>query len=370
MKISPFVRKTQNQIQNFFLNQATGFTSGLNVGNQTSQGVEFEFDKGNFARNGIAAKLSLAYTNSYIKYTDLPNGTTVVDPINAQIKAYNAYTSTCAAHPTIAPCAGAATSSGTAAPCYTTAGLPDFGCATTSVANPYWNAPVQALLDPNGNYPTFDYFPGGIGGAVDGYGAPYTATFLLQYKHDRLAITPALQLFAGQRYGSPATTLGVQPDTCTGIVGPAAGDSRYNYGAGGGAGFDYTTCGTLTGGIPDPYTRKFDAIGAFSQPTQLQLHMQISYDVSKRVSLVVNLANIFNTCFGGSKTGFTVNGACYYGLVTNGTTGDVGNLYNPGSAIQPYVNTPYEPFVGQASSDRSGLLKVPFGVFVSARVKL
>jgi hypothetical protein len=75
---------------------------------------------------------------------------------------------------------------------------------------------------------------------------------------------------------------------------------------------------------------------------------------------VVNLANLVNECFGGSRTGFTVAGACSYGVVGAGTSGDIGNLYNPGQAIQPYVNTPYEPFFANS----------PFGVFVSARVKI
>jgi hypothetical protein len=362
VKLSPFLRKTQNQIQQFYLNQQSGFVSGLNVGNQTSQGVEFELDKGNFARDGLAAKLSLAYTYSTIKYQKLSNGTSIIDPLNAQIKDYNAYTSGCAAKPTSAPCAGAVTQNGVAAaPCYTAAGAAVLtGCTAADIANPYWNAPVQALLDPNGQYPTFDTFPAGIGTAVQGYGAPYTATLIVQYKRGKLAVTPAVQFFAGQRYGAPASTFGVAPDTCTVPLGAAAGDPRYNYGAVGGSGFDYASCGLLPGGIPDPYTGKFDTIGAFSQPSNLELHLQLSYDVTKRISVVVNLANLVNTCFGGTKTGFTVKGACDYGIVGLGSGGDVGNSYNPGAPIQPYVNTPYEPAFAVS----------PFAAYASLRVKL
>ncbi len=380
IKISPFLRTTQNQIQLFNLDEATGFTGGLNVGHQTSQGVELELDKGNFSRDGLAAKLSLAYTNSYIKYGPLSNGSSIIDPLNAQIKNYNAYTSFCAKNPAAAPCAGGSTVSGSeAAPCYTTAGSADYSCAATSIANPYWDAPVQALLDPNGNYPTFDTFPSGVGSSVAAYGAPYTATLLVQYKHRKFAITPALQFFGGQRYGAPASTLGVAPDSCTGTVGTADGDPRYPYGAAGGSGYDYGTCSILggyaagttnatvtpsgapTGGIPDPFTGKFDSIGAFVAPAQFALHLQIAYDLSDRISIVANLANVYKNCFGGSKTGFTVAGACSYGLVGGGATGAVGNAYNPGSAIQPYVLTPYEPDFNSSN---------PFGIFVSARVKL
>jgi hypothetical protein len=162
LKLSPFLRKTQNQIQQFYLNQQTGFVSGLNVGNQTSEGVEFELDKGDFGRNGFAAKLALAYTNSYIKYGPLSNGSSIIDPLNNQIKSYNAYTSFCASHPTTAPCAGATTATGApGAPCYTTANVAvaAAACTAADIANPYWNAPVQALLDPSGNYYTFDTFP-------------------------------------------------------------------------------------------------------------------------------------------------------------------------------------------------------------------
>ena len=363
VKLTPFYRTTQNQIQDFYLNQQTGFTSGLNVGHQVSEGFEFELDKGNFARNGIAAKLALAYTNSYVNYGVLSNGSTIIDPLNAQIKSYNAYTSFCVTHPTVAACAGAKTSSGVAAaPCYTTGGAADPACAAGSVANPYWNSPAQGLLETNGRYPTFDYFPAGIGSYVQGFGAPYTGTLLVQYKHDRLAVTPALQFFGGQRYGAPATSYGVAPDTCKAVIGSTAGDPRYPNGAPGGSAFDYASCaGQLPGGIPDPYTGKFDSIGNFVQPSQFVLNLQLSYDVSKRVSITANLANIVNRCFGGSKTGFTVTGACTYALVANGSSGDVGNLYNPGSAVQPYVNTPYEPTWTNIN---------PFGIYVNARVKI
>jgi hypothetical protein len=374
IKLSPFLRTTQNQIQNFYLNQQTGFVSGLNVGHQTSEGLEFELDKGNFARDGLAAKLSLAYTNSYIQYGPLSNGSSIIDPLNTQIKNYNAYTSFCASHAASAQCAGGQTVSGAAAaPCYTTAGaaVAVGACTAADVANPYWNAPVQALLDPNADYRTFDTFPAGVGSSVDTYGAPYTATLLVQYKKKRLAVTPALQFFGGQRYGATATTLGIAPDTCT-AAGTAIGGGRYPYGSAGGSGYNYANCtgilgaadtpnGSATGGIPDVYTGKFDSLGAFVEPSQFQLHMQITYDISPRVSLVVNLANIYKSCFGGSKTGFTVAGACTYGLVAGGATGAVGNTYNPGSAIQPYVSTPYEPDFNSSN---------PFGIFVSARAKI
>jgi hypothetical protein len=88
--------------------------------------------------------------------------------------------------------------------------------------------------------------------------------------------------------------------------------------------------------------------------------MQMTYDVSRSVSLVANVTNLINTCFGGTTVKWAVSGACGYGVVAAGATGDIGNLYNPGQAIQPYVNTPYEPTF-------SGF---PFGVYLNAKIKL
>ena len=46
---------------------------------------------------------------------------------------------------------------------YTQGGVPDPACAAGDVANPYWNAPPQSLLDPNGKYLPYSIIPGGIG---------------------------------------------------------------------------------------------------------------------------------------------------------------------------------------------------------------
>jgi len=364
VKLTPFLRTTQNQIQQFYLNQQTSFVSGLNVGQQTSQGLEFELDKGSFAQNGVAGKLSFTYTNSFIKYTPLSNGSTIITPFNQAIQQYNGYTSFCASHPTDSRCGKTATGA-VAAPCYTTTGAPQgvsgaAPCSSADVANPYWNAPVQGLFDVNGNYPTFDIFPAGIGTSVNTYGAPYFATLVLQYKHDKLAVTPAFQFFAGQRYGAPLTTYGVAPDQCAAVFGGSPNGPRYPYGAAGGTPFDASACSDLAGGIPDPYTKQFDSLGAFIAPSQFQMHLQLSYQVSAKTTLIANFTNIVNSCFGGTKTGFTLSSACGYGVVGGGTAGDVGNAYNPGAHIQPYLNTPYEPT----------FQLYPFNFFVSAQFKV
>jgi hypothetical protein len=348
VKVSPFLRKTQDQIQQFYLDQKTSFVSGLNVGNQTSEGVEFELDKGDFARDGLAAKLSFTYTNSYIRYNREPNGQSVVDGINSSISGFNAYTK-----------------GGGGAPCYDTAGNALTTCVAGSVANPYYNAPKQALLDPNGTYPTFDTFPGPIGVGYETYGAPYVASLLTQWKRGKLAITPALQFSGGARYGVPAATPGIQPNTCTGVLaGSTTGDPRYNYGAAGGSPYDNATCAAPDGTfvVPNLSTGTFDAIGQYVAPSVLQLHVQTSYELSKRITLVGTFSNLVYSCFGGSKTPWNVNGACNYTATYGAGSGPIptGNAYNPGNAIQPFLATPYDPvFKG-----------FPFNAYFEARIKV
>jgi hypothetical protein len=363
VKFTPFLRKTQDQIQQFFLDQRTNFVSGLNVGKQTSEGFELEIDKGDFSRNGLAARLSFTYTNSYINYTRLGNGGSVVDPINLGIQNYNAYTSFCGANPTNAMC-GATQGGGAASACYNAAGA-GVPCATPgAIANPYWNAPVQPLVDPNANFGTFSLFPGGqpgSGGYVT-YGAPYVLTLVTQYKHGPLAITPALQFSGGQRYGVPLSTWGIAPDQCGApLPGGTAGDPRYHYGAVGGAPFDATNCAQAIA-IPDMFTNRFDGVAGFVSPNQILLHTQVTYDVNKRVTLVGNFANIVNRCWGGTKVPFAVNQTCVYGAPpqAGGGNNNIGNAFNPGWNLQPQVVTPYFPTFPS----------FPFNMYFEARIKI
>jgi Carboxypeptidase regulatory-like domain/TonB dependent receptor/TonB-dependent Receptor Plug Domain len=382
-KLTPFYRKTKDQIQNFFLDQATGFVSGLNVGRQTSEGVEFQLSKGDFNQNGISGLLSLTYTHSYINYDKLSNGSTIVSQINNDIINYNSYTSFCQTHTTDARCVGGS-QTGLAGQCYlATAGTPgDFttisgatpvACGTPgSYANPYWNAPAQPLLNPNADYATYDIFPGGIGGSASSFAIPYAATLVLNYKHDKFAITPSLQFLAGNRYGSPETTPGIDPASgCFALAGSASTDPRYPYGAPGGAPYDATSCvNTIT--IPNPYTKSFDQPGAFVNPNQMLMNLQLRYDVSPKVTLVATFANIVNRCWGGTKAAWTVNDSnvCSYGINNSaGIVEPVGNVYNPGATIQPFVQFPYERYLSPVNVD-SFSTKMPFNFFMEAHIKI
>jgi hypothetical protein len=364
-KMTPYLRQTQGQIQNFFLNQKTGFVSGLNAGDQTADGVEFELTKGDFNQNGVSGLLSLTYLHSYIRFTRLGTGGSVLSTINVAIQNYNSFTS---------GCASAAASNNPAAPCGSAGNAnakPTFvnpcttaGCTgNVSVANPYYNAPMQPLLNVNADYVPFSTIPGGIEAASDGYENPLVGTFVLNFKHDKWAITPQFQYFEGSQYGDPLSGYGVDPSSCGGVLTSAiSGDPRYPYG-GTGSPFNALACSNDFA-IPDPYTHAFDDLGAFRQPNQFLMHMQVSYDLSSRTSLVLNLANIINTCSGGTAapwTQFANNKVCGYTLPGYAAPLPYGaNIYNPGATMQPMVEFPYQenPTIQ------------PFNAYLDLRVKL
>ncbi|HYK52063.1 MAG TPA: TonB-dependent receptor, partial [Candidatus Eremiobacteraceae bacterium] len=360
-KLSPFLRRTHGQIQNFFLDQRTGFVSGLNAGNQTSDGVEFELSKGDFNQNGLSGLFSFTFTHSFINYSTLQSGGSVLSTVNLAIQQYNSFTSACQnAQPSNNPNALCGTFGNANA-------LAAFG----GVANPYFNAPIQPLFDLNGSYAPFTNIPGVLEASAGSYETPTTASLVLNYKHDKWSITPQLQFFGGGYYGDPLTGLGVDPSTCGALnaSGSVAGDPRYPYG-GTGNPYDALTCaGTLV--VPDPYTHKFDNLGAFRGPNETLLHMQIGYDVSQRVTMTLNLANIVNTCSGGTSEpwtqgasskvcGYTLPG--YIGSVSYGSYApqSAGGVFNPGSTPQFQLQYPYmqNPTVQ------------PFNAYLNVQIKL
>ena len=381
-KLTPFLRQTQDQVQNFYLNQQTGFISGTNVGSLRAEGFEFQFQKGDFSRNGFSGLLSFAYTNSYIKYGTLPNSTgTIIAPINATIAQYNAYTKACAKGGSLFGksnfgqplCGSTSSSTGGAAACFTPvpggASVPDPACKPGDVANPYWNAPGQGLINPGQPFATYDIFPAGIGSSTQAYGSPYVATMVLNYKHDKWSVTPSFQFQGGNKYGAPETTPGIDPSAsgCT----PLAGTNRYNAGP----------CpGSLV--IPDPYTGVYDNLGSFTQPNEFMMNLQASYDVTPRIQVTATLANIVNTCWGGTQAPWTYgdHNICSYGAVGNGLISPVGSrtcstnsgvTCNPGQIVQPFLYYPYEPAFGPALvSALNNSVKAPFQVYFQTKIKI
>ncbi|HEV3154908.1 MAG TPA: TonB-dependent receptor [Candidatus Baltobacteraceae bacterium] len=387
LKLTPFYRQTKDEVENFYTSTKAGITSGLNAGSQTSEGFELALTDGNFDRNGFAGQFSFAYTNSYVKYSTLPNGQSVLTPINNDIAVYNAYTSACAGKTGkgicgltnyINPGNAALPATGTSAACFTPSGVPDPSCATGDIGNPYWNAPAQPLLDVNGAYLPYSIIPGGLGTGVNAYNYPYVASLVLNYKHDKLSISPAFQFVAGNRYGAPETTPGIDPATgCSPLATQVPNDPRYPHGVpAGGLEYDAGTCGVVNNNlstivIPDPYTGQFDPIGAFRQPSQFLMHLRVSYDLSPQSTLTLTLANLISTCFGGQQTPFTYFSSrtvCSYTNLSNFAT-PAGNVYNPGDNVQPFLRYPYQPDFG-TYNDQASSLGMPFSMYLTLHVKV
>ena len=383
-KVTPFLRKTQNELYNVLLDPKTGFVSSVNIGALTAAGTELLLRKGDFARNGFAGQLSYTYTYGTVKFGSLPSGGTALDGVNAAIETYNAYTSACnkaGAKPaycgstTYANSGGGGPRSGSAAACFTPNGIPDPTCAAGDIANPYWNAPPQALFNASQSYVAYNQLPGtNINGSPvsSSYIIPHVATLLVNYKRDRFAVTPALQFEAGGRYGSPMMGSGIDPaGGCAPLGGSTAGDPRYPYGAAGGAPYNAATCpGSIV--TPNFESKQFDNFGAYQEPSQLALSMQMAYQASSKVTLRLTAANLMVRCFGGSSEPWTQDvpysgsSACWYGT----PFGYVGNFYNPGNQIQPLVAHAYSPVFGNVFQEAYGGQANPFQLFLTAEFRL
>ncbi|HEY0396720.1 MAG TPA: TonB-dependent receptor [Candidatus Elarobacter sp.] len=371
-KLTPFVRHTRNENINVVLDPTTAFVSGIDTLSSNISGIEMLFRKGDFSRNGFAAQLAYTYTHEMSRFQKLPGGLTALDGVNSAVKGYNAYTSFCAAHPTDGRC-GSTTTGGTASPCYAVDGTPDPACTAGSVANPYWNAPAQPLFDVNGSYYPYNQTLGtGFSANASSYNIPHVATLILNYKHDKWAFTPTVQLTGGGRYGSPVQGIGIDPAAggCTPLPGGStAGDPRYPYGAPGGAPYMAQDCVSQIV-IPDPYTQKFDNLGSFVEPTQVVANLGITYQASKKVTLNLLAVNVFGTCFGGTQMPWTNAGSkngCWYGAATGF---QAGNFYNPGNPLQAQ-SYPYFPVTGGiAGQTVYGTGIQPLQIFFSAQLKL
>ena len=360
-KLTPFYRNTTNKVQQFFINPSTGTVSGVNAGKQRAYGAEFLLTSGDPNKDGFSALFSYTYTYSRVQYGTLPNGSTLLSSVNSSIQQYNSFTSACAG---VAPSQDPSSPCGAfggafASPCFDpSTHAPAPACPAGSVGNPYFNAPRQPLLDPQGSYPSYDVVPTGTQLSSASYGVPNNATLALTYHHAKVTVTPLLTFISGSRYGAPQQQIGVDPSTCAALSGSAATDPRYRYG-GVGRPYDATTC-TNTIVIPDQFTGRFDAPGAFVEPSFLNVNAQIGYAIAPRVTAHITLANIVQSCFGGSVEPWTGGRPqCGYDVV-QGHIPPVGNIYNPGDSIQRLVAYPYGNI----------LTATPFNLYAGVDIKL
>src|SRR5580700_7552070 len=293
IKVTPYYRYATNQVYSIAL--PFGLSGGLNSGVERVDGFETEFTKGDFSKNGLSFLLSYTYTNAAEKWANYP-GTTInpIDPYNQDIANFNGLTK-----------------AGGGSQCYlnNSAGnvLPDRRCIGKSgynppIWNPYYGMSPQPLLDRNGWYPV---------GLDFAYLSPNVLTAIVNYRRNKFSITPALTFNEGSAYGNPSDILGIDPRVCTSN---SAGFVNSPIHTKNPLQADYTTCGlaaTQNGTspgelfIPNQQTGSFDSFGAFRQPNQLNLSVQVGYQVSPRIKANFLLANIVNACFGGSSESWT-----------------------------------------------------------------
>ena len=360
VELRPFVRRSHDQIENFVLDQRTGFVSGLNAGDQTSEGVELRFTKTWSAAVGWL--LSITASHDSVRFDQLAGGGSALGTIDLAIQQYNSFTKACQQ---------ASPSSSPTALCGTFGNANAVATEPNGVANPYFNAPAQPLFDLGGTYVPFDVVPGAVGMGPASFETPLAATLALSLRPPsmpRLRVVPEFQFFGGGYYGDPLSGWGVFPSACSALVGSVSGDPRYPYG-GVGAPYDAESCfGRIA--VPDPYTHRFDDIGAFKAPNQLLMHARISDDFSERITLALDLENIVDDCWGGSAEPWTTGASSHtcgyvapgYGTLPYGGAApkSAGGFFNPGSTFQPIVEFPYQ-------QNRSA---IPFGAYLELQVKL
>jgi hypothetical protein len=363
-KITPFYRNTQNQIQYLSIDALGGTLAGLNVGTQQSSGVEFSLQKGDFGREGFAYELSYTHTDSEIQFHPI-NGQSVITSLNSQIELYNSYTAGCAKNEKAAACGSGA---------YAANGAPTLGSVATpglNVANPYYCTTTSAacpyseqpLLNPNAEYSPYDEIPTAFN-AGNGYEVPDVVSLIVNYRHKRFSITPTLRWDDGTDYGSPLSYPGYVPQDCA--AAPSA--TPLTPGVSCGQGFTGVAGGNGAIFLPDPYNgHKFDNLGTFQDPSQITLNLQMSYDVSPRVTITASAFNIVDKCF---QRGYAWDDpqTCSYSNLPSNILAPSGNFL-ASSATPVQVKYPYGTFFNITEVGTSSVIQ-PFNFFVDMNVKL
>jgi hypothetical protein len=372
-KISPFYRSTRDQLQNFFIDPQGGLESGLNVGQQVTDGIEAAVQVGDFSRDGISGQLAFTYTHSQIRYQNFSNSTqNVVNQLNNYIQQYNAYTGACAPGGKFfgksqygqALCGGTVTGAA-ASPCYLNAQTSNpYAAAPCSapgaLKNPYYGAAAQDLFNPTAWYTTYDIIPGPVS-AENGYAVPYVTSMILNYKHEKFTITNSWSFSSGASYGGPAAWPGYAPDSCN------APHSKWI--AAHGQAVDPADCTGLLF-IPDSFSGVFDNLGSFSEPWRLQMGIALQYDVSPKVTARLNFTNILDIC---GQRGYKWDNpnVCVYSAPPTGFFYPAGNWYpNHASAVPPpQMQYPYDFFFNGANTGFLGVTQ-PVQITGSLQIKL
>ncbi|MBV8154134.1 MAG: TonB-dependent receptor [Candidatus Eremiobacteraeota bacterium] len=395
MKITPFYTWVNGWQQQTFI--GSGFVTQVPVGVNRDYGLEFQFTKGDFSRNGFSGLFSFTYTNSKVRFSNeglsnggiIPNTTIALNQVIAQ---YNALTksgggSQCYEATAPAPCNAkpiCATATGAPVAC----GTAGSHIAFTPVSNPYYNQPSQGQMDPNGWYdPYSTAIAPNLNGSVTSYISPAVASLILNYRQDKWAVTPSVQWQAGGFYGSPLDVNGYDPRACalnsatTGItklspgtpglqcnvntlIAPGFGPQGYFY-------------------IPNPQTGHFSAIGSYENPSLMTGNLQVSYDVSPKIKVTFTGSNLFRYCFGGTPTPWSAvygpsPSVCSYGAAGGVLNSSLypANFYNGkgigdtkanGGVATPWTQS-YTP--GTNNVGAIGGNWIPYNFFVNAQIKI
>ena len=377
-KISPFYGVTSNWEQQSFI--GAGFVTQIPVGKARNYGVETQFNYGDFNQQGLSGLVSFTYTNSQVQFQPLL-GSSQIQQEQLAVNNFNALTK-----------------AGGGAPCYSTTNIvgganqPDPACAATSIANPYY---AMNPVDANALLPLNGYYPQGVTALAGGglnpsnsswFNSPYVANVVLNYRHAKLAITPSVQFQAGAQYGSPYDVVGEDPRVCganqaaTGVVAAGSATAQNcdftqmtNVGAAPVYGYLY---------VPNPQTGTFAKPGQYNEPNIAMVNLQVSYDVSPRVTLQLTAADLWHRCFGGSSEPWTkAYGPSQYNcgyFANNGTTTGsyyVANFYNgtsPTDAAANYGVSAYpwqqQSYLPKFNNSVGGYF--PFNLYLQAQIKL
>ncbi len=358
VKVTPYYRWATNQLYETVNLPSLGVSPSFNAGTERVDGVELLVTKGDFSKNGFGGTFSYTYTNAAEMWNNFPNSTIgPVDQYNQDIQEFNALTK-----------------AGGGAPCYKPngKGTPDPSCPANAILNPYYGMSAQPTLGSNAWYAPGLDFP---------YVSPNTFALVLNYRHDKFAITPALSLQEGTTYGTPADVQGLDPRSCTVNQGSlhvkGVNPLMPDYTS---CGFALTSDGTSPGTlyIPNPQTGAFDGFGQFRQPWQLNLGAQASYDFTPRITGRVFVTNLVNECFGGSSEPWSSayppnNSIC--GYVSN-TFYNGGHYYNGSSPSDKAANgVPQNPYFAQSFAPSygdafSGNYPLALNVYFAVQVKL
>ncbi len=378
-KLTPFYTWVSGWQQQSLI--GSNFVTQIPVGVARNEGVEFQFNKGDFSRNGLSGQLSFTYTNAQVRFENYPlsSGGVVINQlttINQVIAQYNTLTK--------AGGGSACYQDKLPVSCKTPNGKIAAGFDT--ILNPYYNQPEQGLLDPGGWYHpyTIQVAPS-LNDDANGVVSPYVGSIILNWRQNKLAITPSISFLSGSWYGTPLDTTGLDPRACvtnsavSGItkLSPKTNPLQCNYLSATAPGFGQF--GYFY--IPNPQNGQM-GFQQYLNPNSVVGNLQLAYDLSPRIRLTVIGVNLFHTCFGGTAEPWTAvnppgNAVCGY-LADGGPLNSTlypGTYYNGTGINDVKANGARTPWTqsyipNTLTNGQVGAAPQPINVYFNAQVRI